>query len=221
MNFSKEEFSLIHSAHEKKSIWSVEKGKKDVLKPIKDKIKEHLLSHCTHCCYCRRSLRGEFKMVIDIEHILPCSIFRELAFDLDNLSLACKRCNMAIKKDRLDFLTGRLFKLGEYLKQKEHLERYINGCRSFKDIYSFHRLLQHSPNYKFIHPIIDKYSEHLTRISFEINDQSLVMYTPITPKGSYTKKFFELNEFEVKDFNNIQNIPDKENISDFLISGVI
>lgn len=221
MNFSEDEYSLIALAHEKKSIWSVGKGKKDELKPIKDKIKEHLISNFTNCCYCRRSFKGEFKMVIDIEHILPCSIFRELAFDLDNLSLACKRCNMAIKKDSLDFLTGRLLKLGEYLEQKEHLERYIKGCRSFENIYSFHRLLKHSPNYKFIHPIIDQYSEHLTRISFEINDQSLVIYNPITPKGLYTKNFFKLNEFEVKDFNHIQDIPDEENISDFLISDVI
>lgn len=185
MNFNESDLLAIQKAHSEDSLWS-----SDSLKDVKEKIKSHLLEVCTHCCYCRRPFKGEFKMVIDIEHILPSSIFRELAFDKNNLSLSCKRCNMSIKKDRLDFLNGNLEKVGNYLKGKSKLSRYVEQCTRIGSIANLNRIIYSSFNYKFIHPVLDQYSNHLDYMSFQINDKSLVVYIPKTDKGVYTKDFF-------------------------------
>lgn len=68
-------------------------------------LRRRLKLHCLaltdeHCCYCQRNLRAEFQMVIDVEHVLPKSVYKELTFELVNLSASCKRCNMQIKKSR-------------------------------------------------------------------------------------------------------------------------
>jgi len=145
MNFDEVDNLAIINAHNEVQIWSSEE-----LKPVKEKLKNHLLSKCEYCCYCRRPFKGEFKMVIDIEHILPSSIFRELAFELKNLSLSCKRCNMQIKKDRMDFLNGNLEKVALYLKNKNNLSRYINQCSRLGHINKLNRIIFCSLNYKFI-----------------------------------------------------------------------
>jgi len=75
------------------------------LEPVKRKIKQYYRDNGgEQCCYCRREMRDEFNMVIDIEHVLPKSLFRDFMFELFNLNISCKRCNMRIKKERTDFL---------------------------------------------------------------------------------------------------------------------
>lgn len=217
MNFDESDILAISQAHTEKQLWS-----SSSLKDVKDKIKTHLLSKCTHCCYCRRPFKSEFKMVIDIEHILPSSIFRELAFELNNLSLSCKRCNMLIKKDRLDFLNGNLIKVGEYLKNKEHLSRYINQCTKLGNITTLNRIIYSSFNYKFIHPVLDDYSQHLEYLSLQINDKSAVIYIPKSNKGNYAKIFFELSDFQTRDLNiTIQSLHDPDNISEYIIPSML
>jgi hypothetical protein len=78
-----------------------------ILASIKRKIKDYYrIKNNEQCCYCRRDFENEFNMVIDIEHILPKSIadFSNYMFDIENLNISCKRCNMNIKKDRIDFI---------------------------------------------------------------------------------------------------------------------
>ncbi|MDC5463720.1 HNH endonuclease [Acinetobacter baumannii] len=217
MDFNESDLLAIQKAHSEDSLWS-----SDILKGVKEKIKSQLLEECTHCCYCRRPFKSEFKMVIDIEHILPSSIFRELAFDKRNLSLSCKRCNMVIKKDRLDFLNGNLEKIGNYLKGKSKLSRYVGQCPRIKNIAKLNRIIYSSFNYKFIHPILDLYANHLDYMNIQINDESLVVYVPKTNKGVYTKDFFLLSEFQTRDLNvNIQSLYDPENISGYDIPPVL
>lgn len=213
MNFDEIDNLAIISAHSEVQIWNA-----DCLKPVKDKLKAYLLNKYEFCCYCRRPFKGEFKMVIDIEHILPSSVFRELAFDLNNLSLSCKRCNMLIKKDRLDFLNGNLEKIGLYLKNKNHLSRYINQCSRLGSINKLYRIIYCSSNYRFIHPILDEYNQHLDYISIQINDKSAVIYVPKTEKGDYAKTFFNLSEFQTRDLNvSIQSLTDPDNISGYIV----
>lgn len=216
MDFDKSDILDIDLAHTEINIWYSER-----VKNVKRKIKDYLLTTCKHCCYCLRPFIGEFRMVIDIEHILPSSIFRELTFDFNNLSLSCKRCNMRIKKDNIDFVDGNLLKITEYLKSKEHLSRYINLCDRGININKLKRVIYSSANYKFIHPSLDDYSQHLEYINIQINNKSLVIYNPKSSKGIYTKDFFELNEFQVRDLNIIQFLPDPENLSDYKIPSIL
>ncbi|WP_416340201.1 HNH endonuclease [Pseudomonas sp. C11] len=70
-----------------------------VLKNLRDRIKEyHLQRQSNLCCYCRSNLHGGGLFTIDREHIVPKSYCKELTYTMTNLSVACKRCNMEIKK---------------------------------------------------------------------------------------------------------------------------
>src|SRR4051794_34366603 len=72
---------------------------------IRKRIKTFHLELNEHvCCYCQRDLKGEFAMVIDVEHILPTSVFKPQTFEIWNLSASCKRCNMQIKQADVTFL---------------------------------------------------------------------------------------------------------------------
>lgn len=216
MEFDNSDILAIDLAHTELEIWYSKN-----LKDVKKKIKDYLLMTCNHCCYCLRPFIGEFRMVIDVEHILPSSIFRELAFDFSNLTLSCKRCNMKIKKDNVDFVDGNLLKITEYLKSKEHLSRYIYKCERGMTINKLNRIIYSSNNYKFIHPLLDDYSQHLEYISIQLNNKKFSIYNPKTKKGVYMKDFFKLSDFQVRDLNVIQFLPDPDNLSDFNIPSLL
>jgi len=56
------------------SDWSQGGAQTASLAAVKVKTREyHLQRHEESCCYCRRSLEGEFNLVIDREHVLPKS----------------------------------------------------------------------------------------------------------------------------------------------------
>jgi len=132
------------------------------------------------CCYCQRDQYGEFKFVIDIEHILPKEKFRSHMFELWNLSVSCKRCNMQIKGQRVDFLRDA----------------------------SFTSLLKDDPKaYKFIHPNLDPLHLHLIRQSVQSGQRRIVKYVIAkgSNKGRYTYKYFRLNELEIDSFDAAQN----------------
>ena len=106
------------------------------LKSIKAKLKkQHLIKQFDCCCYCNRDLKGEFSLVIDIEHILPKAIFVKYMFTQKNLSVACKRCNMNIKRADVSFLTV----------DAQNLPKKVFRSRL----------------YKFIHPNLDNIEAHL------------------------------------------------------------
>lgn len=152
------------------------------IKPVKRKIKDHYRAVLNeNCCYCRRDTTDEFNMVLDIEHVLPKAVYSTYMFTPFNLSVSCKRCNMEIKKDKVTFLNNPAIPPAN---------------------------AQDTNNYKLIHPNFDIYSEHLTKEVYQYDDKKLVKYSVVdtSPKGLYTKEFFELDKFEQDSFNNAQGI---------------
>jgi hypothetical protein len=147
----------------------------DHVADLRRRIRDHHLGiQNRQCCYCRRSFVGEFSYVIDIEHVLPKSKCDELMFDIVNLSVACKRCNMEIKKDRIDFVDDL------QLVRIDH---------------------KNSVHYKLVHPNGDRYFDHIRRIECASDMERLVKYYIISEKGQYTYDFFRLVELEINSFD--------------------
>ena len=142
------------------------------------------------CCYCKKNFDGEFSMIIDIEHILPKGQpeFKDLMFVLSNLNIACKRCNMQIKGTRTDFVTN----IAEAARDHENSELY-----------------------KFIHPNIDKYFDHIHIFQKIENDKKLIKYKILSgsKKGQYTFDFFRLDELEIDSINEAQGVDKKVELS--------
>lgn len=144
---------------------------------IKSRIKAfHLGFGNDLCCYCYRDLQGEFSMVVDIEHILPKRHYKELTFDMRNLSVACKRCNMKMKRDNMDFVSQPL---------------------ALSDV-------EDSGKYKLVHPNIDLRDAHLQRAVLQLNSSKIVKYVPRTDKGRFAYGYFHLHEFEVDSYDAAQ-----------------
>lgn len=177
------------------NVWS-----NNLLDNVKTKIKDYYIKNdLPKCCYCSRLFVDEFRMVIDIEHILPQSEYEDLRFQEQNLNVACKRCNMEIKKARLDFLN--------------------NQATIGTDYYQSH-------HYKFIHPNLDIYDNHLKIISGRNGNITFNKYLILTQtKGKFTYEYFELKEFEINNLNQAQGIKNlsilSRNIPDYLRNQVI
>ncbi|MEJ6981718.1 HNH endonuclease [Pedobacter sp. P351] len=152
----------------------------ELLSDVKAKIKTHYLTITEdQCCYCRKDFTNEFKMVIDIEHVLPKAKYGDFMFELFNLSVSCKRCNMKIKGERLDFLI---------------------------DSTTIH-LNPRDPNqYLFIHPNLDNYFDNIEFLALFRNNKRVIKYVCQTGKGHFTYAFFELNKIEVNTINEAQGI---------------
>ncbi|TRZ58741.1 HNH endonuclease [Pseudomonas alloputida] len=137
------------------------------------------------CCYCQRNILGEFSMVLDIEHVLPKSIFNHCIFDLPNLAVSCRKCNMKFKRARVDFLKQDLSRLPKMEKsqlfKKEH--------------------------YKFAHPNLDSVYDHLRIQSVLDGPETIFRYRILTEVGRYTYEFFQLKEFETESMNRAQGLP--------------
>ena len=145
---------------------------------LKVKIKDFgLIKTEDRCCYCGRNIHGEFRMVIDIEHILPKSIFPKLMFNGKNLSASCKRCNMNIKKSKIDFLNG--------------ISDRHTGT------------LLRSRYYKIIHPNLDNYDSHILLISGQVGRKVMLKYSVVngSDKGDYTYNYFKLDRLEKNNFD--------------------
>lgn len=163
-----------------------------ILSDFKAKIKEyyrHILDE--QCCYCRKNTDGEFKLVLDIEHILPKNKFADLMFELYNLSVSCKRCNMLIKKDDIKFLA--VFPIPNDGQNK-------------------------SETYKIIHPNLDEYFKHLSLFSKTVNEKKIIKYTVVnkSQKGSFTYDFFKLSELEVNSFDTAQGVKERQEFSEII-----
>lgn len=159
------------------------------LDKLKRKIKNHLRDiqrEC--CCYCCRSFDDEFNMVLDIEHIIPKSKIETEMFEILNLAVSCKRCNMRIKGEKVDFIEGAFdeFKRGNqyYLPEK----------------------------YKFLHPNLDSWDNHLAYKIKQLNRNKIVYYDILndSSKGKYTKDYFELAKIQVNTFDEAQDATERK-----------
>jgi hypothetical protein len=152
------------------------------LQYLKDKIRDYFIN-CSipRCCYCYKSFVGQHRLDIDTEHILPQSFYKDLIFEPLNLNIACKRCNMTIKKERLDFITDISSMGTDYFK---------------------------SQHYKFIHPNLDIYTDHISRK--DINNGDFIFLKFIvrnkSSKGQFTYDFFEFRDLEIDNINIAQGI---------------
>lgn len=185
--FDEAESELIRIALEKEKFhWSSEE-----LKPVRDKIKVFLKGKWSEqCCYCRSGLVDFHNIDIDIEHILPSSKYKRLAFNADNLNLSCKRCNMKIKGDNTDFLVD----------EDSVEEDFTNPDQ-----------------YYLIHPNFDVYEDNLKYYNITFDSAKIIKYKPLTPKGTYTYGYFKLDKIERNTFNAVQGIEDPEHDSETVI----
>ena len=150
------------------------------LDTIKGRIKDHYLAKTDEqCCYCRKNFTGEFRFVIDIEHVLPKSQYPDLIFELINLSVSCKRCNMNIKREDTTFLIDPV--------------GVVNRIRD-------------AAQYLFSHPNLDDYFQHMSYLTQSVNSKKSIKYLPLTNKGNFTYTFFRLNQLEINTLNVAQGI---------------
>lgn len=175
INFNAEESAIIQRL-------SVVNGwDHDDAAPIKLRIKNHLLGRGTPCCcYCGCGMNGWHRMTIDIEHVLPKNKNPLLTFDLRNLGLACKRCNMTIKHED---------------------ESFFVGTDTDKPLFR-------SADYKLIHPAHDRYADHLRIFVLQVDDKFLVSYAVAngSAKGSFTHAYFRLQELEIATLDELQGL---------------
>ncbi len=160
--FSKEEKLAIDEAMDQDDPWGYNADDPlvvEALKKAKNKILEYQLErHSYHCCYCRKSLRGEGHFITDREHILPKgkAIFKPYSFIIWNLAAACKRCNMRFKGQKTEFLNNS------------------------SDVTKF----QLSDNYRFVHPNFDRFEDHLISRSKQYGTAHVIAFVvEDTPKA--------------------------------------
>jgi len=132
----------------------------------KIKIKDfHFERVSKKCCYCRRSLE-DASIEADREHIVPKRKKKSLSFDIFNLSLACKRCNMTYKGEKTDHIV---------------------------DFETIEADLRNSNRYRIPHPNIDIYEDHLVRISVQFGARQFTSYERKTPQGYFLYDFVRLD----------------------------
>lgn len=179
ISFTDEEIELMKNAIARGHQFWVDESLKD----LKRRIKNHLRQHQEECCcYCSRNIDDEFNMVLDIEHIIPKSKLVSEMFEMRNLAVSCKRCNMRIKKEDISFIN--------------------EDFESFKNNISYYQ----SGKYKFIHPNLDGWDDHLIYQVQQQNRKKIVYYQVVggSSKGEYTKNYFELSKIQVNTFDEAQ-----------------
>lgn len=167
------------------------------LKPLKQRIRRlHFKLQKDQCCYCRKSLTGEFNMVIDVEHVLPQSVFPDLTFDPVNLSVACKRCNLLIKKDDWSF---------------------VGGLNALHVTVKRHR----TDTYEIIHPNLDIYERHIEVLEARAAGVQVKKYRTLDAKGERTYHFFELKLIEIARLDRAQGLaPQSESVIASKVRGI-
>ncbi len=167
------------------------------LDDIKIKIKDYHIDRQSECCsYCRRNIAGEFRMVLDIEHILPKSAHVKYMFTQKNLTVACKRCNMNIKGKDLSFLNPPALGLPK---------------RAFRSRY-----------YKLIHPNLDNFKEHLMYYHAQVDTKKIIKYVVQndSEKGQFNYDYFKLNRLERNVFDEAQDASERVEVIDPIISAM-
>lgn len=187
--------SFAFTAAETAAIAEAKAGKGDTwthegVEKLKKRIKAlHLAAQGQKCCYCRRGLKGEFSLVIDIEHVLPKKGsakghgFPDLMFEILNLSVACKRCNMNIKRTRTDFVDDVEAVGGDWLN---------------------------SERYRFVHPNLDPNDVALQLVTIAVGGRQALFYSVQEGKGRFTFDFFKLRELVVDSLDGQQKEADQD-----------
>lgn len=155
----------------------------DTLRQLKDRLRDHHLARHQHtCCYCRSNLYGGGRFSIDREHILPKEQFPAFSYRVENLAVACKRCNMQFKGRSLSFLAVPSAQVTQ-----------VPGERAW---------------FKFVHPNLDAWGSHLHRYAQQIGTHNFVAYKVIgnSAKGQWTWEFFGLGQLEVDSFDRAQGV---------------
>ncbi|HHA2741716.1 hypothetical protein JAK62_11985 [Stenotrophomonas maltophilia] len=151
---------------------------------IRSKIRNHhRLLQKDSCCYCRKDFADDHPMAVDIEHVLPKSKYKYLAICRVNLSVACKRCNMRIKKDRQDFIIGGL----DFSSENE---------------------VSDPGRYSIIHPNLDAYADHISVKFIKLEELLLRRYVKVDSslKAQCTIEYFDLRSLEVDELDGLQGI---------------
>lgn len=144
---------------------------------VKNKIKNfHLNKTTVKCCYCRRSLL-DATIESDREHIVPKSKKKHLSYDIFNISIACKRCNMTYKGEKT-----------EHIVEPDTVD--ID--------------LRNEDRYRIPHPNIDTYEDHIVRRSIESEGQIITTYHKKTKKGSFLYKFVRLDRLCINEIDTSQ-----------------
>jgi uncharacterized protein (TIGR02646 family) len=200
-SFSKEEQDAIEYALTLKDSWKLEQEEmKPVLttiKSVRDRIKAFHLSRQHHlCCYCRTNLWGDSSFMVDREHIVPKSHCKALTYVISNLSVACKRCNMEIKKNKVAI---------------------------FKDPKTIHTEHANKDAYRIIHPNYERYEDFILRLQQQEGTAMLVQFTLLNddPKATYTHDFFKLNDLEVDAIDQAQGIPPPAPIDKLMLDALM
>ncbi len=152
----------------------------DVLQRIKSKIKAFSLVLLEdRCCYCAKNFLGEFNMVMDIEHVLPKSKYKQFEFSPFNLSVACKRCNMNVKNEDDSFVV---------------------------DVAVANSDPERVDNYRIVHPNLDNYFDHLQYDVVIRNNSKMIKYSVVksSSKGAFTYSYFRLKELEISSLTQAQ-----------------
>lgn len=174
---TQDERDAIYFALASENPWSHENFDDPVkanLVKAKVKIKEfHFELVSKKCCYCRRSLE-DASIESDREHIVPKGKKKTLSFDIFNLSLACKRCNMTYKGEKTDHIV---------------------------DFETIESDIRNSDRYLIPHPNIDTYEDHLIRISMQFGAQQFTSYKRLTPEGHFLYDFVRLDRLCVDELD--------------------
>lgn len=168
---------------------------KVLLKDIKKIIKDfHIKTTDERCCYCGANTHNVHRGTLDIEHILPKSLFPYYMFTTKNLSISCKRCNLTIKKAKVDFLSEE-----------------FNRNHIFRTRY-----------YKFIHPNLDNYDAHLLLEMAQSGRKTLIKYRVVndSSKGHYTYSYFKLDALEKDSFDQAQGASTRHEINNPAINAI-
>lgn len=146
---------------------------------LKSKIRDHLTSiGLVVCCYCRLDMHNRDKFDLDTEHILPKGKYPEFTFELRNLNISCKRCNMRVKRED---------------------DSFYSGGRSRPNCFQ-------SQYYRIYHPNFDVVSDHISVVKFHFDNSLLIKYTRKSAKGKEAYRYFRLNEFETDTFDDAQGL---------------
>lgn len=150
---------------------------KSSLESAKSKIKNlHVQITTNKCCYCRRSL-NDANIETDREHIVPKGKVKSLAYNIFNLSVSCKRCNMTYKGEKVDHIIG------------------YNTIEAD---------LRNPDRYRIPHPNIDEYERHITRTSIQFDSTEITTYKCHSVKGSFLYTFVRLDKLCVNQLDEAQ-----------------
>lgn len=149
----------------------------------------HLKKQGQRCCYCRTLLKGR-SIETDREHIVQKELFRELSFHPFNLSVACKTCNMTNKSTKTI---------------------HLRGYRRNSKLYS--KNLTEIKNYNIVHPNIHNWQDHIKMKMKDDGISAVLHYRPLTSRGWFTYKFFNLHALEIHQNVQEQKGPTTKKIS--------